>query len=113
MTILDSWLAIDSTAGDDFMEVRDAVTDVLHKWQGVAHALGLRPAQVQTIRAKHRDLDDCMDEAISVWLRRDYMEAKFGPPTWTSLVKAIAAKAGGQNPALADEIAEAHPSQRV
>ncbi|CAI8019655.1 Caspase-8 [Geodia barretti] len=92
------------------MEVRDAVTDVLHKWQGVAHALGLRPAQVQTIRAKHRgDLDACMDEAISVWLRRDYMDDKFGPPTWRSLVKAIAAKAGGQYPALADEIAEAHP----
>ena len=92
------------------MEVKEAVIDVLHRWQNVAHALGLRPAQVQTIRATHRgDVEACMDEALSVWLKRNHMEAKFGPPTWRNLVKAIAAKAGGQNPALATEIAEAHP----
>lgn len=94
------------------MQVKEAIVDVLHRWQSIALALGLKPAQVQTIKANRRgDLEACMDDALLVWLKRSHMESKFGPPTWKSLVKAIAAKAGGQNPALAADIAEAHPSR--
>ena len=85
--------------------------DVLHRWQFVAIALGLRPAQAQTIKSKHRgDVEASMDDAILNWLQRAHNEDKHGPPTWRKLVQAIAAKAGGNNVALARTIAEAHPS---
>lgn len=100
-----------TTEDDDFMEVKDAVVDVIHRWQFVAGAMGLRPSQIRTIEATHPgNIEACMDDAISQWLRRTHNETKHGPPTWRKLVQAIAAKAGGSNAALAGRIAESHPS---
>ena len=42
------------------------------------------------------------------WLRRTYDVDKHGPPTWRTLVKAVSDKAGGDNPALAEEIVKDH-----
>ena len=98
-------------ADDDFMEVKEAVMDVLHRWQFIALALGLRPAQAETIKSTHRgDVEASMDDAILIWLRRAHNENKHGPPTWRKLVQAITAKTGGNNNALARAIAKAHPS---
>ena len=94
------------------MEVKEAVMDLLHRWQFVALALGLRPPQTQTIKATHRgDAEASMDDAILIWLRRAHNEDKHGPPTWRKLVQVISAKTGGNNVALARTVAKAHPSQ--
>ena len=97
------------------MDVKEAVQEVLHRWRFIGGALGLRPAQIQTIQATHRgSVEDSMDDAILVWLRRAHNEKKHGPPTWRNLVRAIAARAGGQNVAHARTVAEAHhPSQYI
>ena len=52
-----------------------------------------------------------MSEALLIWLRRAHNEERRGPPTWRALVRAIADRAGGNNPALAMKLAKAHPSQ--
>ena len=94
---------------DDFFEVREAVDSVLDKWRSVGGALGVQPNRIRAIQATHpTSLENCMDETLLVWLRRSHNEAKHGPPTWKKLVQAIAARAGGQNVALAQKIAEDH-----
>ena len=94
------------------MEVKEAVTDVLHRWQSVALALGVRQPQTQTIKTTHKgEAEACMDDAVLVWLRGAHNEKKHGPPTWRKLVQAIAARSGGNNVALARTIAKAHPSK--
>ena len=98
--------------GNDFMDVKLAVYDVMDRWQGVAHAIGLSPSQVRTIQAQHPgNIEGCLDESLYVWLRRAHNEEKFGPPTWKKLVEAVAARAGGQNRAVSLEIAKEHTSE--
>lgn len=105
---------IRTTEDDDFVEVKEAVHDVLHRWKFVAGALGIRPSQIQTIETTHRgNPEECMDDAIIQWLRRSHNETKHGPPTWRKLVQVIAARAGGENVALASTIAKSHPSQYI
>ena len=97
---------------DDYMDVREAVSDVLARWRYLAGALGVKPGQTSTIEASNRGaVERCMEESLLVWLRRAHNEKKRGPPSWRALVKAIAASAGGNNPASAMKLAAAHPSQ--
>ena len=72
-------------------------------------ALGLRPAVVDTIAATYcGNPKQCLREVIVRWLRKTYDVDRHGPPTWRTLVKAVSDKAGGNNPALAEDIAKDH-----
>ena len=71
-------------------------------------ALGVRVHQLRTIDSSHRQCDDCISDVLQIWLRRSHNEEKFGPPTWKKLAEAVGAKAGGNNMALALEIAKDH-----
>ena len=46
-----------------------------------------------------------MFDILDKWVRKDYNHEKFDPPSWRTLVKAVASNAGGQNPALPATIA--------
>ena len=97
------------TAEDDTHEVYGAVLDLAGMWHDMCLALGLRPAVADTIAATHpQNPKQCLREVIVEWLRKTYDVSKHGPPTWRTLVKAVSDKAGGNNPALAEEIAEKH-----
>ena len=50
-----------------------------------------------------------MEKVISNWLRGNYDTKMFGPLTWKMLVDAVDARTGGNNAALAQKIARAHP----
>ena len=52
-----------------------------------------------------------MRRIIEDWLKGKYNTAKFGPPTWEALVKAVKAPYGGDNPQLAERIYKDHPAQ--
>ena len=93
---------------DDYFDVRDAVEKVIPKWKGLGSALGVRAHQLRTIEANHRQSDDCISEMLQTWLRRSHNEERFGPPTWKKLAQVVGAKAGGNNMALALEIAKDH-----
>ena len=97
------------TGEDDTQEVYRAVLDLAGMWRDMCFALGLRPAVVDTIAATYpQNPKQCLREVIIRWLRKAYDVSKHGPPTWRTLVKAVSDKAGGDNPALAEEIAKNH-----
>ena len=95
------------TAEDDTQNVYKAVLDLAGKWCHMCSALGFKPAVAETI-ATRIDPEQCLREVIVRWLRKTYDVDKHGPPTWRTLVKAVSDKAGGNNPALAEEIAKEH-----
>ena len=52
--------------------------------------------------------DRCLLYVIKNWLKKNYNATKYGPPTWKWLVEIVADPAGGNDRALADEIAKKH-----
>ena len=102
------WLSC-YTAEDDMQDVYRAVLDLAGIWRDMCSALGLRPAVVDTIAATCcGNSKQCLREVIVRWLRKTYDVDRHGLPTWRTLVKAVSDKAGGNNPALAEEIAKDH-----
>ena len=49
---------------------------------------------------------ECLTQTLLAWLRRQYNVERYHPPSWTSLCNAIKSPIGGNNPALAEEIAK-------
>ena len=71
--------------------------------------LGLDDSTLNDIEKNHpRDVERCLLKSIKQWLQCNYDIKKHEPPSWRSLVAAIDHSAGGQNHALAANIAEAH-----
>ena len=90
-----------------FQEIRVAVGANLDGvWRDFGTALGLSPSAIKGVAAAHPgDPGQCMFDILDKWVRKDYNHGKFGPPSWRKLVKAVASNVGGQNPALAEKIA--------
>ena len=74
--------------------------------------LRVHPDELDTIKVTHyMSLYNAQNEAASLWLKGAYDIKRFGPPSWRSLVEAVACEAGGNNPALAKSIALNHPGE--
>ena len=72
-------------------------------------ALRLLASDERTINTMYQsDPNDCLRAVLTKWLQKGYNYQKHGPPTWRILVKAVADPAGGDNVALAEEIARYH-----
>ena len=94
---------------DDLVDVVEEVMDVAAKWRSLGLALRLRAAELDTISSKnHTDPTECLRDMLLAWLQQRYDSKRFGPPSWRILCQAISKQAGGNNPALAREIAERH-----
>ena len=92
---------------DDLIDVKRELLDVAHNWKGVGMALRLKPALLHRIQADHPgDVKECLTEALTEWLNESYNTSRFGPPSWKLLVAAVADPAGGNNRALAEQIAQ-------
>ena len=99
----------DSSADiDDLFEVQCELHDVVHRWKGLGKALRLRPPVLSRIEADRRDSESRLEEVLTEWLQQAYNTDRFGPPSWKQLVSAVAHPGGGNNPALAQQIAENH-----
>ena len=73
-------------------------------------ALRLRAAEEDAIASKYQgNPKDCLEAVLTKWLQKGYNFQKYGPPSWRMLVEATAHPAGGDNVALAEEIARKHP----
>ena len=71
--------------------------------------LRLKPGELQAIRKScGQDVDQAFTDVLLAWLKQRYNIAKYGPPTWRMLVRAVHSPAGGNNPALALTIANNH-----
>ena len=76
--------------------------DMATTWKPLGQALRLRAADLDTIGSRHPDnITECLRDTLHAWLQQRYDVAKFGPPTWNMLSKAVEQRAGGNNPALA------------
>ena len=71
--------------------------------------LRLKLGELQTIRKScGQDFHQAFIDVLQAWLKQQYNVAKYGPPTWRMLVRAVDSPAGGNNPALALAIAGNH-----
>eukprot|EP00731_Ephydatia_muelleri_P035584 Em0138g1a len=94
----------DSHLKEDFFDVYRAVLDVVAVWSDLGLALRMRKPELDVIRESHpQSPKDCLKAILSGWL-----QGRNGPPTWGALCEAVAEPAGGNNRALAEEIARNH-----
>ena len=87
-----------------FQEVRD----LAGRWQDMCFALGLHQWKDEIAKINPENPRGCLREVIIRWLRKVHSVNHYGPPTWKTLVKAVADEVGGENPALAEQIANKH-----
>ena len=76
-----------------------------HKWKDIGLALRLHPDILNTIEADYEDSKSRLREVLTKWLKKSYDTAHYGQPTWKLLVAAVANPAGGDDRALAEQIA--------
>ena len=97
---------------DTLFDVYDAVYDCRPKWRNLCLALRVSPVDLSAIDEKrHGDPDACLQDGLSLWLQGHYNTDTYGPPSWRMLVDAVANSAGGDEHALAVEIAEKHKGE--
>lgn len=104
----------DSELGDDdFFDVKSALGRNLDGvWKDFGTALGISVTSVKGVSLAHPgDPGLCLFDVVHKWLCKDYNHQRFGLPSWRALVKAVASNVGGQNPALAEKIAQMHLCQ--
>ena len=75
-------------------------------WEDVGLALKLKPHVLSTIKKDHMDAKACLRNVLMEWLKKGYNTTRFGVPSWKLLVAAVAHPAGGNNRALAEQIAK-------
>ena len=96
----------------DLSEVFDAVHDCRAKWRNLCLILGISDDDLSAIEQKRSDGPDaCLRDGLKSWLKEDYDTERHGPPTWRNLVDAVANSSGGDDHALALDIAEKHKSE--
>ena len=96
------------TGPEDLFYVKSELETVIDRWKYIGLALGLTLDQVKRIERENRDLEDCLTEVLTLWLKRNYNTERFGEPSWEMLARAVGHRSGGNNTALAQEIAKIH-----
>ena len=85
-----------------------------HKWKRIGLALRLDPDLLERIRQKnYTDVQDYLSDVLTEWLKKAYNTVRFGDPSWKLLVEAVAHPAGGNDCALAEEIARKVEGERA
>ena len=79
---------------------------VAARWKAFGLALGLPPDVLDRIDRDHKKVDECLQAVLQEWVTTT--ETLRGPPSWQLLVDAVASPAGGNNQALAQQIARQH-----
>ena len=93
---------------DDIHDVREALASFSNpQWKVLGRQLGLKEVLLDEIKANYQQdgVQECLDKVLTHWLKRNYLEARFGRPTWQSLANAV--KRSG-DPALAANIWPEH-----
>ena len=98
-------------ADSDLLEVVEAVYPVCAHWYDLGLALRIKPSTLDIIKTNEPDPKGRLNKLIQAWLSKQYNYGKFGNPSWRLLCAAVHSQVGGNNPALAEKIASAHPSR--
>ena len=76
------------------------------RWENLGLALRLRHSEITTIEKNRASVEDCLKDVLIKWLQKAYNTTRFGDPSWNLLLEAVAHSAGGNDPALAERIAD-------
>ena len=94
-------------AEGDFREVYCELVSIKARYYQLGIVLGLPPGELEAIRkTQSQDMEVALIQVLLLWLRQRYNTEKYGHPTWQRLREAVDSPAGGENPALAEEIAK-------
>ena len=93
---------------DDLHLVLDHLKNVKASCYKIGTALHLKQDELDAIKRESADCTEALIKIITSWLRKNYDLERFGEPTWKALVEAMASPIGGNNNALAMEIARKH-----
>lgn len=93
---------------DDLSSILDHLKDLKAQCYKIGTALHLKQDDLDTIKRENADFAEALTKIISNWLKLNYNWQKFVKPTWKALVEAVASPIGGNNTALAMEIARSH-----
>ena len=97
---------------DDLFDVQKELLSASVKWSCIGSALRLKPDILDSIETRSsNDHTACLRSVVTEWLKRNYNQKRFGEPTWKWLVSAVEDPAGGDNKALASDIAKKHKAQ--
>ena len=86
------------------IDVKVKVLPVAARWRDIGLVLGISDSKLETIEANKSDVRDRLTDMLRLWLKRAYNVEKYGEPSWQSLREAVRSPAGGDSPALADDI---------
>ena len=76
---------------DDWNIVMRECSDLAAKWQQLGGYLGLRIGLIDSIKGNYpNDNSACWSEALKHWIQQNYNIARFGSPSWRTLLEAIA-----------------------
>ena len=89
---------------DNLYDVTSELEDVAGKWRGIGLALRLHNPDLRKIATEGKDVMDCLTDVLELWLNKCYDVIKYGEPSWQILENAVRARAGGNNPAVADQM---------
>lgn len=91
---------------DNLFDVKSELTSEARNWKNIGLALRLKHSQLSSIEAKGLDNNEYLTDMLELWLKKTYDVDKYGEPSWRVLREAVRNPAGGNNPALADRIAQ-------
>jgi hypothetical protein len=73
-------------------------------------ALDIHVSELDAVKIQYsQNVEQALIEVLKLWLRQSYPTSKTSPPTWQSLVKAVARSSGANYYRLAMDIASHHP----
>ena len=76
-----------------------------HVWKSFGLALGVHIDTLNAIEENQKKVGNCLNDTLDDWLKNGSIRESDGPPSWELVVKAVANPAGGNNCALAQDIA--------
>ncbi len=89
-----------SLAMEDLQEILGDLAEVSHNYRNIGGVLYIPHHIVQNCHS--------LQDIIVAWLQGQTIANKYSPRTWTSLIRAVAHKIGGQNPAAAEKLCMKH-----
>ena len=98
------WIFYFSTGIGDLIDVKLKLLPVAAKWRDIGLVLGISDPKLETIEANKSDVKDRLTDMLRLWLNKAYDVERYGQPSWQGLREAVKNPAGGDSPALADEI---------
>ena len=85
-----------------------AVFNCRNNWFHLCLDLQVSPDDLSSIEERGGDPGTCLHRGLTHWLQGDYDTEKHGSPTWRMLVAAVDNPSGGNDSALASDIAKKH-----